>query len=144
MQKLSLYFILVACFTSAGCTLAKADELDRVFVYRNDKLVGAWRADEGQIVHVDNVADGDTLVFKARTDLGGLGNSSIDIKDDAGVPVENIQSPVSSLEAADFIYIVNLKKVDTSKVISLQVFLNVDPARNLPPPTVASISFAKK
>ena len=144
MQKLSLYFILAVCFGSASCMLPKTDELDRVFVYRNSKLVGAWRADEGQIVHVDNVADGDTLVFKARTDLGGLGNSSIDIKDDAGIPVDNIQSPASSSEAADFTYVVNLKKVDTSKVISLQVFLNVDPARNLPPPTVASISFVKK
>ena len=144
MQKLSLYFILATCFVSVSCFLPKPDELDRVFVYRNSKLVGAWRADEGQIVHVDNVANGDTLIFKARTDLGGLGNSSIDIKDDTGVPVDNIQSPGSSSEAADFIYVVNLKKIDTGKVMSLQVFLNVDPARNLPPPTVASISFIKK
>jgi hypothetical protein len=119
-------------------------ELDRVFIYLNSKLVGTWRANEGQVVYIDKITDGDTLSFMARTDVGGLGNSSIDIKDNLGVPVENIQSPNSSEGAATFVYIFHSKNIDTSKVSSLQVFLNVDPARNLPPPTIASISHIKK
>ena len=122
----------------------RADELDRVTVYLNDKLVGTWRAGDEEVVHINNIADGDTLTFRARTDLGGLGNSSIDIKDNGGVPVDNIQSPTSSDQAADFVYVFQLKKIDTTKVSSLQVFLNVDPARNLPPPVIASISSFKK
>ena len=96
------------------------------------------------MVHIDKIADGDTIAFKARTDLGGLGNSSIDIKDDGGQTVETIVSTNSVEQAADYTYVVNLKKVDTGKVMALQAFLNVDPARHLPPPTILSISITKK
>jgi hypothetical protein len=121
----------------------RLDELDHVYVYLNDKLVGTWRADESGVVHIDSINDSDKLVFKARTDLGGLGNSSIDVKDDAGITVENVQSPTSTSSAADFEYIFKRKKID-EKVISLQVFLNVDPARNLSPPVIAIIMIPKK
>jgi len=144
MKKLPLYIVLLAGFISASTPTLPTDEMDRVIIYLNGKLIGTWRAGDEQVVHIDKIADGDTITFKARTDLGGLGNSSIDIKDDNGVPVENIQSMVSVDQAADFVYVVNLKKVDTNKVLSLQAFLNVDPARNLPPPTVATITLVKK
>jgi hypothetical protein len=142
MKKILLYFLLA----SSGLLSASPHqaELDLVSVYLNSKLVGTWRANEGQVVYIDKIADGDTLSFIARTDVGGLGNSSIDVKDNLGVPVENIQSPGSTENAATFVYIFRIKKVDISKVSSLQVFLNVDPARNLPPPTIASISAIKK
>ena len=142
MKKILLYFLLA----SSGLLSASPyqAELDLVSVYLNSKLVGTWRANEGQVVYIDKITDGDTLSFLARTDVGGLGNSSIDIKDNLGVPVENIQSPGSTENAATFVYIFRIKKVDISKVSSLQVFLNVDPARNLPPPTIASISAIKK
>jgi len=120
------------------------NELDRVFVFLNDKLVGTWRADEAGVVHIDNIKDGDTLVFKARTDLGGLGNSSIDVKDDAGVPIDRIQDMNSGSGTADFVYVFNMKKIDPVKVMSVQVFLNMDPERNLSPPTIAIIMVPKK
>jgi hypothetical protein len=120
------------------------DELDRVFVFLNDKLVGTWRADESGVVHIDSIKDGDTLVFKARTDLGGLQNSTIDIKEDTGTPIERIQNRNGSNEAADFQYIVNLKKIDTVKAMSIQVLLNADAERNLAPPTIAIIMVPKK
>lgn len=144
MKKVSFFLVLLCSSFSILMAHALFNELDRVYVYHNSKLVGTWRADESGVVHIDTIADGDTLVFKARTDLGGLGNSSIDIKDDNGVTVENIQSPTSSAGAADYIYVFRLKKINVPKVMSLQVFLNVDPERNLPPPTVASITMPKK
>jgi hypothetical protein len=144
MKKLSIYLLLLASLNSISAKPNRVDELDRVFIYLNGKLVGTWRADEGQVVHIDKIADGDTLVFRARTDLGGLGNSSIDVKDDSGIPVENIQSPSSTENEATFIYVFRSAKIDFTKVMSLQVFLNVDPARNLPPPNVASILFTKR
>jgi hypothetical protein len=144
MKGLSFCFILWFGLISLSAFPHRMDELDRVFVYLNDNLVGTWRADESGVVHIDSIKEGDKLVFKARTDLGGLGNSSIDVKDDNGLTIENIQSPSSSNGAADFEYVFSLKKIDTAKVLSLQVFLNVDPARNLPPPTVAIIMIPKK
>ena len=137
-------FIILLTLTSASALSHRFDELDRVFVYLNGKLTGTWRANESGVVHIDKITEGDTLIFKARTDLGGLGNSSIDVKDDRGGVIENIQSLSSIDQAADFQYIFNLKKIDTAKVMSLQVFLNVDPARNLIPPTVATIMLTKK
>jgi hypothetical protein len=144
MKKLSFCFILWLGLISLSTFPHRLNELDRVFVYLNNNLMGTWRADESGVVHIDSIKEGDKLVFKARTDLGGLGNSSIDVKDDNGVTIENIQSPTSTSGAADFEYVFRLKKIDTAKVLSLQVFLNVDPARNLPPPTVAIIMIPKK
>ena len=138
---ISMLLVLVLLTASFA---ASFNELDRVFVYLNGRLAGTWRATENKLVHIDNIVEGDTLTFIARTDLGGLGNSSIDVKDNNGSTVENIQSPASSEGAATFVYVFHLKKIDTKKVSSLQVFLNADPARNLPPPTIASISFRKK
>ena len=144
MKKYIVYLMMLVVTCRTGATPMVADELDRVFVYLNSKLVGTWRADGGQVVHIDKIANGDTITFRARTDLGGLVNSSIDIKDNLGVPIDNIQSPSSTESEAIFVYIVHLNKIDTAKVMSLQVSLNVDPARNLPPPVIASISVIKK
>jgi hypothetical protein len=145
MKKMILCLFLVAGLISVSGVPHPPDELDRVFIYLNGKLAGTWRAnEENQVVHLENLKDGDTLVLKARTDLGGLGNSSIDIKDDTGVPVDNIQSAGSTETEATFVYIFRSAKIELSKVMSLQIFLNVDPARNLPPPTIATISFTKK
>ncbi len=139
-------FLLILCFGlfALSAVTYRVDELDRVFVYLNGKLTGTWRANESGVVHIDNIKEADTLIFKARTDLGGLGNSSIDIKDENGVTIENVQAPNSIDQAADFLYIFHFKNIDTAKTLAVQVFLNVDPARNLPPPVIASIMVAKK
>jgi hypothetical protein len=144
MKKLNLCLLLLMALSLRSPASKPMNELDRVFVYLNSKLVGTWRADEEQVVHIDKIADGDTLTFRARTDLGGLGNSSIDVKDDTGIPIENIQSPSSSEGEATFIYVFHSAKIDFNKAMSLQVFLNMDPTRNLPPPTVATIFLTKK
>ena len=144
MKKPYLCLLLLMGLSLLATASKPVDELDRVFVYLNSKLVGTWRADEAQVVHIDKIADGDTLAFRARTDLGGLGNSSIDVKDDTGIPVENIQSPSSTENEATFIYVFHAGKIDFNKAMSLQIFLNMDPARNLPPPTVATIFLTKK
>ena len=142
----TLRFFLAVCFGLIALLAFPYhfSELDRVFVYQNSKLMGTWRADESSVVHIDKIKEGDTLIFKARTDLGGLGNSSIDVKDDAGVNIENVQAPNSIDQAADFLYVFHFKNIDTGKILSLQVFLNVDPARNLSPPVIASIMVGKK
>jgi len=144
MNKVRFCLILCFAFNSLLAPAYRYDELDRVFVFLNNKLAGTWRADESGVVHIDNIKDGDTLVFKARTDLGGLGNSSIDVKDDTGVPIERIQDMNSSNNSADFEYVFNIKKIDPVKVMSIQVFLNADPIRNLSPPTIAIIMIPKK
>ena len=143
MKKLLIYFVLLAGLISASAPILPVDEMDRVIIYLNGKLVGTWRAGQ-EVVHIDKISNGDTVTFRARTDIGGLGNSSIDIKDDGGQTVDNIQSVNSVEQSADYTYVVNLKKVDTNKVIALQAFLNVDPMRHLPPPTILSISLNKK
>jgi hypothetical protein len=144
MRKLSLLFLLLAGIYSLPAASKPQNELDRVIIYLNGKLIGTWRAGDELPVHIDNVGEGDTLTFRARTDMGGLGNSSIDIKDDSGVPIDNIQSINSVEQSADYEYVVSLKKIDITKVIALQVFLNFAPSREVAPPTIASVSLAKK
>ena len=122
----------------------RVDELDTAIVYLNSRLVGTWEGTVNQVVHIENMKEGDTLTVRARTDVGGLGNSSIDIKDDNGLLIENVQSPRSREEAATFVYVLHLQKIDVNKVQSLQVFLNVDPERHLAPPTIATINITKK
>ena len=100
----------------------RVDELDTAIVYLNSRLVGTWEGTVNQVVHIENMKEGDTLTVRARTDVGGLGNSSIDIKDDNGLLIENVQSPRSREEAATF----------------------VDPERHLAPPTIATINITKK
>ncbi len=143
IKKSIFYLIFLTGIFSLSASL-KQDALDKVAIYLNGKLTGTWRADESEVIHITNIAENDTLVFRVRSDIGGLGNSSIDIKDNSGVPIENIINPASTNYSADFQYIVHFKKIDTNKVSSIQAFLNVDPARNVPPPTIASISFLKK
>ena len=142
--KLLLPFILLIYFVAASSFKLRLDELDTAIVYLNGKLVGTWEGTVNQVVHIDNIKDGDTLTVRVRTDVGGLGNSSIDVKDDNGLLIENVESPRSREEAATFVYVLNLKKIDVNKVQSLQVFLNVDPERHLAPPTIATITMNKK
>ena len=106
IKKSIFYLIFLTGIFSLSASL-KQDALDKVAIYLNGKLTGTWRADESEVIHITNIAENDTLVFRVRSDIGGLGNSSIDIKDNSGVPIENIINPASTNYSADFQYIVH-------------------------------------
>ena len=144
MKTICLFLILACVLFPVIASLFASEELDRVFIFLNDKLAETWRADEAGVVHIDSIAEGDLRIFKVRNDLGGLGNPGIDIRDTNALTIENIQSLERTEHLALFKHKVHLKKIYTFKATSLQVFLNVDRGRHLSAPAVATIMLPKK
>jgi len=122
MKTICLFLILAYVLFPVIASLFAAEELDRAFIFLNDKLAETWRADEVGVVHIDSIAEEDLWLIKVRTDLGGLGNPGIDIKDANALTIENIQSLERIEHLVLFKHNVHFKKIDTFKATSLQVF----------------------
>src|ERR1019366_2154544 len=110
MKKFIKYFVLLVFIAPIGKPLYAFDELDRVSIYLNGKLIGTWRDGDEKVIDIDSIAITDTLTFLAQTDLGGLENSSIDLKDEAGSPIENLRPVRGDQSEAFFVYILDIKK----------------------------------
>ena len=122
MKTICLFLILACVLFPVIASLFAAEELDRAFIFLNDKLAETWRADEVGVVHIDSIAEEDLWLIKVRTDLGGLGNPGIDIRDANALTIENIQSLERIEHLVLFKHNVHFKKIDTFKAKSLQVF----------------------
>ena len=147
MKKFILSFVLLIFVVFASVPVYAFGDLDRVSIYLNGKLLGTWRDGDERVIDIDSVGITDTLTFIAETDEGGLANSSIDLKDDAEAPIENLRPVKGDQSIAFFGYMMDIKKVKgliSKTTTSLQLVLNFAPERNVPPKPFASISLFKK
>jgi hypothetical protein len=141
------FFLLMGILTSAAPALHASDELDHVSIYVNEHRVGTWRDGDEQVLHLDSLKDGDTITFRAHTDLGGLGTSTLEIQDNSGLNIDRLIDNGSTATEAQFDYVYDVKHINnkiTKGAISLAVILNLGPEREVGPRTIAYIAPPKK
>lgn len=141
MKNVIRLIILTICIPAVTKAQFACSGVDRVDIYLNSKLTATANLATVPTIKINTKANTDTLVLHAYTNSDGLRNSTLDIKDSAGMLIGHVNGIGNTGYEAVYKYIIDLTSPDYPANGKLWISLNLLCERNIETGQVATVVY---